>query len=180
MPRIRYLSAHANTRMKARSNLNASDYETFSSQIPSPPRINQRWTNLPTSPATKVTGIMFDHVTSFRRYIIPNYIPGIHTYAAYRACPLLHIWEKIRNVVSEVIERRVLTDTQYRDDGTGLTGKFGLHTAIWPWSKTSRRAGIGWVGSSFDLPTVPWRWDEFWRGKFDLHMLLLGWGGGAD
>jgi len=52
--------------------------------------------NLPTSSTTKITGIMFENNVDpchlFRRYVIPNYIQGIHTHAAYRA--LFCIFEK--------------------------------------------------------------------------------------
>ncbi len=52
--------------------------------------------------------------------------------------------------MSEVIERRVLTEPQYRDDGAGLTWQFGLHMLL------------GWMGGSRLRVENRGRW-RFWR-----------------
>ncbi len=154
MPRIRNLSAHANTwwrcgakrsndaKMKSSRQLISKRYiainETCALQFLHLLESTKHEPNLPTSSTTKITGIMFENNVDpchlFRRYVIPNYIQGIHTHAAYRA--LFCIYEKNQKL------------------------------CVW-----------GHWKADFDWATVPWRWDGFARGKFGLHMLLLGWGG---
>jgi len=155
MPRIRNLSAHANTwwrcgakrsndaKMKSSRQLISKRYiainETCALQFLHLLESTKHEPNLPTSSTTKITGIMFENNVDpchlFRRYVIPNYIQGIHTHAAYRA--LFCIFEK----KSETLCLRSLKGGFWRTHSTLTMGRVCTR-------KFSLYMLLGWMGGS--------------------------------